>query len=116
MNNTITEIDNLIIKIGEITSLLYQNNTSSAYKFFNNIMPQLNDIIAEFIEDIPRFKQFDVDIPQEVILSQLDNLLDAFENKDTIMLADTLEYEIKQALMVYKDILEQLDKDGIKYK
>jgi len=39
------------------------------------------------------------------LISQVKNFLEAFENKDSLMLADTLKYEIYEGLSYYKEVL-----------
>ena len=39
------------------------------------------------------------------------NLMTGFEKRDTVLLADTMEYEIKNTLLFYNDILKELAKE-----
>lgn len=41
------------------------------------------------------------EFPMDILLQQLQNLDEAYTQKDEILLADTLEYEVSNALQVY---------------
>lgn len=71
----------------------------------------VNVVLKEFVGRISEFESMGVSIPQEIILTQLRNLMDGFEKKDTSLLADTLEYEIKNTLLFYNDILAEIEKE-----
>ena len=50
-------------------------------------------------------------MPEDIILTQMKNLMTGFEKRDTVLLADTMEYEIKNTLLFYNDILKELAKE-----
>lgn len=104
----IESVKNILADIDNIYELLCENNTTPAMKEVSRIMPELNNVIMKLISEIPYYRQLGVDLPEKVILEQLNNLLVAFEQKDTIMLADSLKYELADTLEVYKEILLQL--------
>ena len=41
------------------------------------------------------------EFPIDILLQQLQNLDEAYTQKDEVLLADTLEYEISNALQIY---------------
>lgn len=47
-------------------------------------------------------------MPQDIVIIQIKNLLDGIENKDVLLIADTLKYEILPSLQVYDEILAQI--------
>lgn len=108
MNSMIENIKHTISEIDIIFDMLCENNTNPAIHKISKIIPILNDIITKLISEIPYYRQLGVDLPQDVILTQLSNLLEAFEHRDIIMLADSLRYEISDTLQVYEEILVQL--------
>lgn len=87
----------------EIISLLRKNDVQG-YNLLNKNMERLNNVIMEFIDRIPEFKKMDIDVPEDVLLNQINNLVEGYENKDNALLADTLEYEITEALLMYQEI------------
>lgn len=105
----IESVKNTLAGIDNIYEMLCENNTTPAMKEISRIMPEINNLIMKLISEIPYYRQLGVDLPDDVILAQLNNLLEAFEQKDTIMLADSLKYELADTLEVYKEILTQLD-------
>lgn len=105
MREKIREINTII---DEIVMVLRQGYTTEGIKKINNIMPELNSIIMKFIESIPEYHEKGIDIPQDVIITQLQNMLEGIEYQDCVQLADTLEYELADTLKVYDEILTEL--------
>lgn len=101
-------IKSTLVRLDSVYDMLCQNNTVPAMKEISEIMPGLNGIITKLISEIPYYRQLGVDLPEDVIIAQLNNLLDAFEQKDMVMLADSLKYELSDTLQVYEEILTQL--------
>ncbi|MBQ3544342.1 MAG: hypothetical protein IJA34_05065 [Lachnospiraceae bacterium] len=95
-----------------ICEKIYKGEDSKAFSESQETINN-NIVFTEFIEMIPKLQQLGVDIPIEVILQQLKNLVDAYEYRDSMLLADTLRYEINDSLQVYLEILEQLEKENI---
>ena len=109
MQKIIEKVRNVLVRTDGIYEMLCKNNTNSAMKAINQIMPELNEIIMKLISEIPYYRKQGVDLPEDVILAQLQNLLEAFEHSDIVMLADTLKYELTATLKVYEEILVQLE-------
>lgn len=108
MQVMIETIKAALVRLNSIYDMLCQNNTTPAMKEISAIIPELNGIITKLLSEIPYYRQLGVDLPEDVIIAQLNNLLEAFEQKDIVMLADTLKYEISDTLQVYEEILTQL--------
>lgn len=72
---------------------------------------KLNLVLKEFTDRVPEFQKLGVDVPEDIILTQMKNLMTGFEKRDTVLLADTMEYEIKNTLLFYNDILKELAKE-----
>lgn len=108
MQVMIDTIKATLVRLDSVYDMLCQNNTTPAMKEISEIMPGLNGIITKLISEIPYYRQLGVDLPEDVIIAQLNNLLDAFEQKDMVMLADSLKYELSDTLQVYEEILTQL--------
>ncbi len=106
INAMIREIDNIYMDI-------CRTDSEKAYTALSKILTDIAGYMTEFMEKIPVLKQYSIDIPQEVLLSQLQNLLEAFENRDYVMMADTLHYEINDSLQFYVEIMEECKKENL---
>lgn len=84
------------------------SDSKEAFGSLAEIMPELNGMIGTLLTEIPYYRTLGVDLPEDVILAQLQNLVEGMEYKDMVLLMDTLQYEISATLQVYKEILEQL--------
>lgn len=107
------EIIELIKKNEEVCKNIYEGNTGKAFLTKQDIIIKNQKVFSEFIELIPKLKPLGVDIPLEVILQQLKNLIEAYEFSDAVLLMDTLKYEINDSLVLYKEIIEELEKENI---
>lgn len=108
MNTILEEIHDLIAKIPVVVKYAEENKTKETYEQFQQLMPKIQRIITSLIENIPKYREMGVDLPEDIILTQLSNLLTAVEHRDIILLSDTLQYEIINTIQVYKEILEQI--------
>ena len=61
--------------------------------------------MVQFLSKIGYYNQLGENIQTDVILLQLENLLNAIDLKDPIQIVDTLEYEIKESFVVYKELV-----------
>lgn len=86
-------------------------STGTGNKELISCIKKLNLILKEFTDRVPEFQKLGVDVPEDIILTQMKNLMTGFEKRDTILLADTMEYEIKNTLLFYNDILKELAKE-----
>ncbi len=109
MQTMLETVKDILVRTDSIYQMLCENNTTPAMKEISGIMPELNRIITKLMSEIPYYRQLGVDLPEDVILAQLNNLLEAFEHRDMVMLADTLKFELSDTLEVYKEILMQLN-------
>lgn len=106
-------IDNLIKKIDEIYIIISQCNIEVAYIELKDTIPKINAIFTELIDVIIKLKNLGVEISEEVVIQQLKNLREAYEYKDSMLLADTLRYELKDTLIFYLEIIQELEKENI---
>lgn len=106
-------IGDLIKKIDEIYINISQCNIDVAYIELKDIMPLINSIFTELINVIIKLKTLGIEVSEEVVIQQLKNLLEAYEYRDSMLLADTLLYEIKDTLIFYLEIMQELEKENI---
>ena len=90
-----------------------QGDKIDGFEKLNGMMNELTNILGEIIDGKEIFSKLEVEFPEEIVIQQINNLADAIENKDTILLADTLNYEIKNTLLFYIDVINELEKNNI---
>lgn len=108
MDNIENVVKGLINNVPNIVKLLRQNKGNEAYTEFGKIFNELNNAMLTFINAIPAINSMGLDIPTEVVISQLNNMVEGFQYKDNVLLADTLEYEIMESMKLYDEILMQI--------
>lgn len=101
------EVREMLKCLPEIILQLRRNETGEVYKRLQGCMPKLNQIYTSLLAHKAEYEKMGVELPQDVILAQINNMIDGFEYRDIIRLADTLEYEVSDMLVLYKDILEE---------
>lgn len=113
MKEKIDRIEEIISEINEIYKKLCQGDTNEGFRKFALQVANINGIFTELIDNIPKLWQYDIDIPSDVIIQQLNNMLESYEKKDVMMLTDTLRYEITDTLQFYKEVLQECIKENI---
>lgn len=102
----------ILSELDQVVQGLWEND-KDINKQLVACIKDINQILKEFMNRIKEFQSYGVDIPEEVVLTQMRNLMDGFENRDSVLLADTLEYEIKNTILFYNDILTELSKEQV---
>lgn len=100
MRKTEKEIENTI-RTTEQMILQLRQTSDGAWDYVNAHMKELIDTMTAVVEWAQQLIRNGEDFPLDVVLQQIQNLNEAYTAKDEILLADTLEYEIKNALYIY---------------
>lgn len=113
MSEKVRYIEDILNKIEDIYVLLCQGDKKDGFEKLNSMMNELTNILGEMLDGKEIFNKLEVEFPEEVVIQQINNLADAIEHKDTMLLADTLNYEIKNTLLFYVDVINELEKNNI---
>lgn len=109
MDGIYRNISDLLEEIPLIIKKLRQCSKKEALEELKEQMMNINQVFMQLIKSLPLFKEHGIELPQDIIMTQLTNIVDGLKYKDSVKLADTLEYEIMNTLHIYKEILENLD-------
>lgn len=104
----IESLDRIIKEIEEVGELIWKQD-ADAYKKLESLILKLGEAVNEFIVLIKQYKIEEINV--EWIVNRLNNIITGFENKDEILLADTLNYEIYNIIMQYLDLLTLLKEE-----
>jgi hypothetical protein len=102
MSIVISKIDEAIQLIDTNTELFYQNKTDEGYKHLDYTLVRVSEAIEEVIKYQDKSGQ---DIKGEKIVGILTEAMKALEKKDTSLLADILQYELKE---IFEDVRSEL--------
>ena len=103
-NNMLNRIQKTINIIDDYIDTMYKDY-GDGIKKLPEIVKEIQEIMVEFLNKIGYYNQHGENIQTDVILLQLENLLNAIDLKDPIQIVDTLEYEIKESFVVYKELV-----------
>lgn len=103
-------IDLIIKNVEECANYLYANNIDKAQNILGNMIQDINGIYLHYINNAREYTKYEIEIPVQVLLSQMQNLIDAIDNKDILQMADSLWYEIKEGLLFFNEIENELAK------
>lgn len=99
------EKKNLIISILEdieiVTDLFYQDRENKGYYGLALLLTKLNSLIELLISE----KEIIEKAKQEELLNIMTQAMNAMEERDTVLLSDILQYELKEQL---EDMMQQL--------
>lgn len=104
----IKKLEVLLPNLDALGRQFYMNQQKEAFEGLSKMVPDINSAMSSFICAIPGYNKQGANLPMDVVVKQLSNLMDAMQQKDTIMIGDCLMYEISESLRVYKSILEDL--------
>lgn len=88
-------IQKLIQSIEEVTELFYKQKEQEGYQNLNQIIPLISEVM-EYL--ITRDEGDTISEQNKEIIDCLDQAMHAMEARDTILLADILQYELKEKL------------------
>lgn len=94
------EIKDTIWIIEEMTLRLRQAS-DDAWDYVNAHVQELVYKMTEIVDWAQQKINEGEEFPMDILLQQLQNLGEAYTQKDEVLLADTLEYEVSNALQVY---------------
>lgn len=95
-----SEITNTFQSVNEMVMRLRQT-ADDAWDYVNVHIQELICKMTEMVNWVQQQINAGEEIPIDILLQQLQNLYEAYEQKDEVLLADTLEYEISNALQIY---------------
>lgn len=102
------QLEDIFIKIEDISIFMYRDDDKEALDMLAEYMPYITRYMNEFVSNIPEYNKLGTDLPQDIVITQIMNLSDGIANKDVLLIADTLKYEILPSLQVYNEILAQI--------
>lgn len=88
------------------TIKLLRENYEFQWKQISGVLPDFvyaEQKLLEFAEN----EMVEIEIPTEILLQQLQNLEISIRNKDIVLLADTLEYEVCESISFYMQLLKE---------
>ena len=94
-------------RIEEVVRILLRDdreNINKVDQLIKDMAPLLSDMVTHLLQ----LKQNGVDIPIEIVMAQMENLKNSYANKDMVLLADVLQYEIGDTIDFYIEILKEI--------
>lgn len=88
------EKENLARQIIACAELFYQNREQEAYDNINHLLPQINQMMQEVVVYLQNTAGSEEDVGY--MLQVMRELVDAFQVKDNLALADLLYYNISE--------------------
>lgn len=91
-------------KCMECVHTLRIGDIAQGIRFTLEIFQELQLFMKEILLSCEQQRGLDKKINEEEVLTQFKNLVTYIENKDGVRLADTLEYEIVETIIQWRDI------------
>ena len=95
-----SEMKDTVQIVVEMTLRLRQDS-DDAWDYVNVHVQELVYRMTEIVDWAQQKINEGEEFPMDILLQQLQNLDEAYTQKDEVLLADTLEYEVSNALQVY---------------
>jgi len=103
MNNVKEILITTITKIEKVTDLFYKQKNTEGYAELNSTLLNITTAIDQLFEY--KLENNSITIDENKLISNLTEAMHAMEEKDTILLADILQYEIMEQ---FKNIAKTL--------
>ena len=97
------EIETVINDLDSIVEMFYQQKVQEAYSDFNTALGKIMEI-TEVVQNYTA-QNSDKEINMDILLNALKETLSAMEERDVVLVADVLKYEVIEKL---NDIAEQI--------
>lgn len=107
MTEQIQKAERLLEKQQKVILELRQNQ-EHAVAHTAEVLPELVQIFQELLGMAEDHTE-DVEIPTDILLQQLENFERFYRQGDIVQLADTLEYEMKETVSFYLEILKNME-------
>lgn len=97
------EIETVINDLDSIVEMFYQQKVQEAYSELNTALGKIMEI-TEVVQNYTA-QNSDKEINMDILLNALNETLSAMEERDVVLVADVLKYEVIEKL---NDIAEQI--------
>lgn len=104
MDNKMREAQELLQEI-ERGVIEFRQGRDAAWQNFSKLMPWITGVYQWMVQ----IANSGVELPVEVLLQQLENVESAYVKKDMVLMADTLEYEVREGVCFYIEILKCME-------
>lgn len=102
----VNNINDLLNELYELSNLFFMDKEKQAFAKLSELVKDINGTMTEFIEKIPEYNKQGANIPIDVVVAQLNNLVEGMKYKDTVMLGDCIKYELIESISLYKELME----------
>jgi hypothetical protein len=102
------DIEALLNSIEQFTDSMFEEEYKR-YEKFQKLLPGIQRYITELIQLMAGLGAEGRN-NIEKLMQQMRNLSEAIEKKDTVLLFDTVYYEIKDSLYLYQEILKDMER------
>ena len=108
MTEQIQKAESLLEKMQKVILELRQNQ-EHAVAHTAEVLPELVQIFRVLL-GMAETQTKEVEIPTDILLQQLENFEQFYRQEDIVQLADTLEYEMKETISFYLEILKNMER------
>lgn len=104
MDDLKKNIENVILEIDDVVEMFYQQKTKDAYI-------KLDSVLADLLQVVDPIHAYEVEHPDDGVDSAgltdaLKETLSAMEEKDAILTADVLKYEVNEKLEMIMNAIQ----------
>jgi hypothetical protein len=101
------DIKTLINKITKLTEDMFKEECNR-YADFNALFPDIRRYYMQLMNLMSDLGQEGA-TNMNLLLEQMRNLSEAIEKRDSVLLYDTLYYEVRETLRLYQEVLEKVE-------
>lgn len=103
MKEFINLVNKTVVSLKEIYDCLIVWENQNVFKNMENIVSQINQVFTIILSNKEALEACDLTVSENEIIKMLGNMLTSMENRDTVLLLDTMEYEIIPLIVEIED-------------
>ena len=107
MNDKIT-VEQLLVKCEEVSRFIWEQNINR-YQEIKKLVGQVGIALEKFIFIVQQYQLEDVSV--ELVVKQLNSIVTGLEEENDILIADILNYEIYNTLLLYLEVLNVVEEE-----
>lgn len=112
----VERLDN-IAKAKEFINLVFDTvcngEYGQSYNIVNDNIAVLNQVLTSLLNDLPFIQSLGIEFPKDIVLGQMNHFMEALEHHDSVLLIDSLVYELGDSIAFYEEIIHEMQKNNI---
>ena len=96
----------LLDKLDQAVNYAYQNHLEDLSAILNEILGEINPIYTNLIQSVQEYSARGFQVPVQELYQQMQDMNQGIGHQDLLFIGDLLRYNIRNTVVLYKNICE----------